>query len=338
MRVRNAIRTNLKRIIVVFDVLTRWIPWRKYDVLIIADFAGNQEKLASELSEYRVKVIKYNNHKALTCAFYIRRSRVIYADNINLVIASLNNISATVIQYWHATSAVKKFGLPTVNNLAEQEARKAEFAKYDYVTVNSNYMADKFMQGFGIDDSKISRVGCIQSSHLFECPEIKPYFEYIVYVPTFRWNRKNDRKALDFIQNFHSDKYKLLYSLHPKVTEMIDNEDAVDITGTDVRRYFEHASLVISDYSSLLIDASLKCKHVCMYAYDESEYATNPGLYINQDNFWGYYTKSLEDLIGYIETDKYISHDLDYIKEEFFTYDDSDSVKRIADIAKKSIK
>ncbi|WOO87051.1 CDP-glycerol glycerophosphotransferase family protein [Mollicutes bacterium LVI A0039] len=334
MKIRNIIRTNLKRSIVLFDYLTKWIPFPKIDILIISDFNGNQSALLEQFSDYKVKVIKYKTIKAYICAFYIRRAKVIYADNINIAIASLKDIDGLVVQYWHATSAIKRFGLPTVTDQAEFNERKAEFVKYDVVTVNSNYMADKFKLGFGIDDNKLSTVGCVQSQHMFQCPEIKPYFEYIVYVPTFRWNGKNDKKALEFIKNFHSDKYKLLYSLHPKVAEMIDNGDAIDISGTDVRRYFEHAKLVISDYSSLLIDASLKCSNVVMYAYDAVEYTDDPGLYIDKSNFWGFYTEKDCELFDYIDSDNYVEHDTNFIKSEFFTYDDSDSVKRVANLAK----
>ncbi len=338
MSARNLIRNNMKTIIKIFDGLTRWIPTPKYDVLIITDFEGNHLDLLDELDGLKVKWLKHDPSKALISAFYVRRSQVIYVDNINIVIGTLNNIDATIIQFWHATSAIKKFGLATVTDEAEFEMRAQEMAKYDLITVNSEYMADKFKQGFGVTDCKMSRIGCVQSKQLFQCDEIKPYFDYIVYAPTFRWDSKYDKQAIEFIKNFKSDKYKLIYSLHPKLELKINNEDAIDATGTDIRSYFAGAKLVISDYSSLLIDASLKCNSVVMYAYDRESYEQDPGLYIDQTNFWGYYTESEEQLISYINQDQFAMHDRQMIKDEFFTYDDFESVHRVAMIARNLLK
>lgn len=338
MNARNFVRNNLKTIIKVFDSLTKWIPGRKFDVLIITDFTGNQTDLVEELTGLRVKCVNHDPSRVLITAYYVRRSSVIYVDNINIVIGTLNNIEATIIQFWHATSAIKKFGLPTVTDEIEFETRKQEMAKYDLITVNSEYMADKFKLGFGVSDCKLSRIGCVQSKQLFLCDEIKPYFDYIVYAPTFRWDTKYDKQAINFIQNYKSDKYKLIYSLHPKIQITINNEDAIDVTGTDIRSYFDGAKLVISDYSSLLIDASLKCNSAVMYAYDYDDYADNPGLYIDKENFWGYYTEAEDDLIKYINDDNFITHDRTAIKEKFFTYDDNESVKRVAAIARNILK
>lgn len=330
---KEAARMFVKKSIVAFDGLTKWIPTPKVEVLVLTDFKGNGDNLIEELSGRKVKHIHFKKSKALITAYYIRRARVIYVDNINIVISSLNNIEGTIIQIWHATSAVKKFGLPTVNDSQELIDRIAEYQKFDIVTVNSTYMAEKFILGFGFDESHIRKTGCLQSNALFNCEQINPYFDYIVYAPTFRWNRKHDKLAIDFIKNFKSDKYKLIYSLHPKLEVFIDNEDAIDVSGTDIRSYFKGAKLVISDYSSLLIDASLNCDKAVMYAYDYQDYSQDPGLYIDRENFWGYYTEDGQELMNYINADQFKQHDLTYIKKRFFTYDDNQSVKRIANLA-----
>lgn len=330
---KEAARMLVKRSIVGFDIITRWIPSPKVDVLVLTDFKGNGDKLIEQLSNCKVKHIHFKRSKALITAFYIRRAKVIYVDNINIVISSLDKIEGTIIQIWHATSAVKKFGLPTVIDENELSERSTEYQKYDIVTANSTYMAEKFLLAFGFDESHIRKTGCLQSSELFNCEQIAPFFKYIVYAPTFRWNRKHDKLAIEFIKNFKSDKYKLIYSLHPKLEVTIDNEDAIDVSGTDIRSYFKGAALVISDYSSLLIDASLNCNKAVMYAYDYSDFNQDPGLYIDRDNFWGYYTESREQLMDYIKADNFKEHDLEYIKNRFFTYDDDQSTKRIADLA-----
>lgn len=334
MSARNLIRNILKTRIKIFDITTRWIPSPEYDVLIISDFENNHTDLLAEFEDLRVKCIKHDPSTANMTAYYIRRSKVVYVDNINIVIGTLKDVEATIIQFWHATSAVKKFGLATVTDEQEYKMRQQELVKYDVITVNSEYMADKFVKGFGVSEDKMSKIGCVQSKQLFDGEEITPYFDYIVYAPTFRWDSKNDKQAIDFIKNFKSNKYKLIYSLHPKITEEIVNEDAIDVTGTDIRSYLAGAKLVISDYSSLLIDASLKCDKAVMYAYDYEEYVQDPGLYIDKDNFWGYFTTNEQELRDYIKGENFITHDKEEIRSQFFTYDDDLSVKRIAKLAR----
>ncbi len=75
-----------------------------------------------------------------------------------------------------------------------------------------------------------------------------------------------------------------------------------------------------------------------MYAYDHDEYAIDPGLYIEKDNFWGYYTEVEEDLLSYINNDQFVTHNRNEIKQKFFTYDDNESVKRVAAIARNILK
>ncbi len=333
--IKRIIRKIIKYGIKLFDLCTSWIPLGKHDILILKDFKNSDINFVDELQSHDIKIINFKFIKILKSAFYIRRANVIYVDNINIVIGALSNIEGVVIQYWHATSAIKKFGLTTVTNEREYSERTKELNNYDLIAVNSDYMAENFKRSFAVSDEKIIKIGAVHSYKLFNQEIIKPYFEYIVYVPTFRSNPKSDKKALQFITNFKNDKYKLIYSLHPKIDVQVDSEDALDVTGTDIRCYFANASLVISDYSSLLVDASLKCKSAVMYAYDIDEYEVDPGLIINEHNFWGYYTTSETQLIKYINDNNFITHDLTSIKDKYFTYDDQNSNIRIAQIAKR---
>lgn len=333
MKPKAIIRPGVKQTIKLFDFLTRFVPAKKLDALIIADF--DQMELFEELNFKNKKIVKFSKLKMFYIAFLVRRSKTIFVDNLNIVVSSINDIEGEVIQIWHATSSIKKFGLPTLDNTYDIKERTKEYQSYDKFVVNSEYMAEKFKESFGISNDKIIRLGSTASIKLFDCKVIKPYFDYIVYVPTFRWNSKQNQKSIEFIKNFKSDKYKLIYSLHPKVEAEIENDDCIDVSGSDVRSYFSNAQLIISDYSSLLIDASLVCDKVAMYGYDIVDYEKDPGLNITEKSFWGFFTKDQKELIKYITEQQFIKHDKQKIKKTFFEYDDDNSVKRIAGLAKK---
>ncbi len=148
-------------------------------------------------------------------------------------------------------------------------------------------------------------------------------------MPTFRWDDKDNIWAFEFINNFESDIYKLIYAVHPKMKFTCTNKNAIAVSNQNIRSYFHHASLVISDYSSLLIDASLVCSHVVMYAYDYHTYYQKPGLNVGRNNFWGYFTTSYYELVAYIRANNFVTHDNAFIKETYFTFDDENSINKI---------
>ncbi len=337
MGFKSIMRIVFKFTIISVDAFTRWIPGFRHDIVILKDFKDSDKYLQTYLDEEDVKTISNHKLTSYIAAFYVRRAKYVYVDNINIVIGSLNNIEARVIQYWHASSAMKKFGLATVSNTTESAIRKKELNNYDIITVNSDYMSEKFQQCFGVCESKINKIGCVHSKSLFKIDIIKPYFEYIVYVPTFRFDNKFDKKAIDFIKHYKSDKYKLIYSLHPKLDIEINNEDTIAVNNRDIRSYFANASVVISDYSSLLIDASLNCSQTIMYAYDFDCYSKYPGVFIDKNNFWGFYTESEQELLEYINECSFKQHDKEYIRKTFFQYDDDQSAERIANLSKNEL-
>ncbi len=327
-----SIRTIIKLGINIFDKLTSWLPTNQIDVLFIVDFPGDDKLIANQFAGYNIKIIEYNNKKIFQTAFYARRSKVIYVDNMNIVISTISNLKGTVIQYWHATSAIKKFGLSTVKNEKEIKMRKREFKNYDLFTVNSKFMEKCFIDGFNISSEQLREVGTVQSNALFEINKSKFDGEYIVYVPTFRKDDKFNEGAIEFISSFKSNHYKLIYSLHPKVEANIENPQTIRVDSQNIRSYFTDAKLIISDYSSLLIDASLKNPNVVMYGYDINEYRKSPGLYIDEHNFWGFFTYSHFELIDYIESQSYITHDIKKIEKEYFTFDGPNSEIKIAEL------
>lgn len=326
------IRTLIKKSIQVLDFVTKAIPAPKFDVLFIVDFPGDDKLIAQQFTGYKVKTIYYTNKKIVSTAFWARRSKLIYVDNMNIVVSSLNNLPATVIQYWHATSAVKKFGLITVDDTKNRAQRIREYQNYDLFAVNSKHMENCFRDAFNISEEQMYKVGAVQSNQLFTGSPVKLDGDYIVYVPTFRHNAIYNEGAIEFIKNFSSNDYQLIYSLHPKVKATINNPNATCISGDQIRSYFKQASLIISDYSSLLIDASLINDKVVMYGYDINEYRKQPGLYIDDSNFWGYFTYSQHELEQYIKGGNYKRHHIDEIKDVYFTYDGDKSEGAIAKI------
>ncbi len=336
---RFAAKTNIKPMIQLIIKLSysiiRHIPFKQIDVLVISDFKNDYTDFNNNLKNFKVKHLRFNLRNILKMMLYVNNTQVILVDNINIVISSINNLKPPVIQIWHANSAIKNFGLKSTAMQKAIDKRREEYAHYNYVLANSEYM--NAMCKLCFNSEHILNLGSFHSKQLFKQDYLQASENYIVYVPTFRWNDQDNKLAIDFINTFESQNYTLLYCTHPKITAKIENPQVMKIESSQIRKYFAYASLVISDYSSLLVDASLVCNSVCMYAYDYDTYKLEPGLAIDQDEFWGYFTTDQKQLLMYIEDGTFKTHDCNFIKQKYFTYDDMDSQKRVANFIEKNL-
>lgn len=329
------IRQLIKLIIIITNTIMKIIPKKKYDIVFLADFKNNGLGLANDLDGLKVKYIHFSLKSIIKSIYYIQAANIVLVDNVNIVVASLPNIKADVIQYWHATSAVKKFGLPTLDEEHIKHIRTKEFKHYDYIISNSTFMSTVFKNSMNFEDNQILELGSLQSKNLFTNNHHTEDEEYIVYAPTFRWEQIDNYEQIHFLNDYDGE-HKLYYSLHPKVEGEINNPKCIRVNA-DIRTYFKNAKLVISDYSSLLIDASLLCDSVVMFGYDYDRYYLNTGLYITQSMFWGFFTNDLDELYSYINSDSFKQHSLEMVKDQYFTYDDSYSQNRVANYLKEQI-
>ena len=94
------------------------------------------------------------------CMYHISTSKVCILDGYSIPISILKHKkNLKVIQIWHASGAIKKFGYQSLN---KKEGRGTKIAKimnmhknYNYVIAPSDTTADFYKEAFGIDKDKI---------------------------------------------------------------------------------------------------------------------------------------------------------------------------------------
>lgn len=223
-----------------------------------------------------------------------------------------------VIQMWHALAAIKKFGWQTVGKEGGSSEKTARLMKMhhgnDYVVCASDVTADHFSEAFRTDRSKIIKAGLPRIDYiksvvrgakheataakiLAKYPQLKagqggtdpekPGKPIILYAPTFRRGKTVDPK--DLIKVLGPDKYNIVVKLHPLYRgdaaeagraggSVIYDDDFASFDWLSV------ADVIISDYSSLVIESTLADKPLFIYAYDLEEYEKNTGLNIDFDS------------------------------------------------------
>ena len=232
----------------------------------------------------------------------VLRSDVVVLDTYCIPVSMLPHRSKTkVIQMWHALSAVKKFGWQTVGSedgTAERTAMLMRMHRgYDYVICPSEVTAEYFAEAFRIDRSKIVKLGLPRIDYILnvtkgdgrykafgEIYALYPHLaesnkKVVLYVPTFRKGAMPDVRSL--AEALDPEKYELIVRLHPLYREEADLPQADNIIYEEKLPTFDllaAADIIISDYSSLVVEGSLADKPMYLYTYDIDSYGETTGV------------------------------------------------------------
>ncbi len=232
----------------------------------------------------------------------VLRSDVVVLDTYCIPVSMIPHFGKTkVIQMWHALSAVKKFGWQTVgteDGTSERTARLMRMHKgYDYVLCPSDVTAEYFCEAFRTDRSKIVKLGLPRIDYIKDVAHGDGrykiygavYAKYhdiavsdkkiVLYVPTFRKGSMPDIKGL--ADALDPDKYALIVRLHPLYRGEEELPQADHIIYEDEMETFDLlgvADAIISDYSSLVVEATLADRPMYLYTYDIDSYRQTTGL------------------------------------------------------------
>lgn len=238
------------------------------------------------------KKFKQSNAGVLNELFYFSTSKWIIVDTYYLIFNGIKKRkSQKIIQTWHAAGALKKFGLEDQALVHATDAEIKQFKKvynsFDYVLTGSEIMGDIFKSSFGIHDDQLLKIGLPRLDQYSDIDAMnrlrKKYKEdlqipkeklLLLYVPTFREYELSIAKIpIDFSQL--NEEWAPLVKLHPAVrmSQFIDF-----ITAEDTTKLMIAADVVITDYSSLAMEASFLQKPVLFFAYDFEDYNEKKGL------------------------------------------------------------
>lgn len=282
--------------------------------------------------------------------YHIKTSSVVFIDGNNFVISNINKKNTTVIQLWHASGAIKKFGM--------DYKRKYPIKNYDYVITSSSKNKSIMASAFNMKEELILPLGFADVDILVKDEIINQYKEemykqfpflkdkkIVLYAPTFRGNvyEKDYLKVnLTYLKEQLGEEYILIYKMHP-ILEDIKLEQGQDIYNMNdiyIYKLFSITDILVSDYSSIIYDFSLLEKPVVLYAPDIDNYSIERGFYIDYNSFSPYSIATSENsLIKAIKSSESMSYeDRTYFKREFFNYTDGNSASRIAEFTLEILK
>ena len=263
-----------------------------------------------------------------------------------------------IIQLWHAPGASKKFGgsveienRPILSRISQNT---------DYLITTSDNIKDFYSEAFQMPKEKIKALGLPRMDYYFENHDLNQlksefYNKYniskdkkiILYAPTFREDEKynNVFNFLDLGKFNESlgDEYVLALRLHPKINKFYGEDISaegkyIDVSGFENEQELMLISdILITDYSSIMIEFSALDKPTVFFTYDLDNYLSNErGFYYDfKKTVPGPIVYTTEELIDVVKNNNFDKSKISQFISTQFDVIDGKASKRIVDFLLK---
>lgn len=369
---------TVKRMLLNFTASFLTIFCKKDSILFVSsrrdDLTGNIAYVNDVLQQKNAKVLfwlvpgktKYIKFsKVFALAYGIAKSKVVVVDDFTPV---LNDIWALkhckLVQLWHACGAFKTFGFSRVGKDGGPNQTSRNHRNYDYAMVSSSEICRHYAEGFGIDVKKVLPLGVPRTDDFFipaykENIRNKIYKEYpmlkdkkvIMFAPTFRGNGAGsagypfERFDIEALLENLDDDYMVIVKHHPFVTESHPvpkslKDKVLDLSKeSEINDLLFITDLLITDYSSVIFEASLLNIPMLFYAFDLEEYTVTRDFYYPFKDFVpGKIVRNMEQIKQAILKKDYELEKVEKFKYRFFDDFDGKSSERIADFFMELVK
>ena len=266
------------------------------------DFSLLEKDLKKEYKKVKILNHKTKNpfklfYYSLVQIIHVGTSKGVIIDSYIPTISMLKHRDdLVIIQIWHASGAIKKFGHAA---FGKKDGRNRKLAKhinmhgnYDYVISGGLGSISHFAEGFNVDKKRVKAYGLPKMSFITDEDKIKNAKEEvkeilkldnkknIIYAPTFR--KENNIQYDELIKHIDLNKFNLIIKKHPNDNSPITNRENVIIEkDISVFKLFSVADYIITDYSALSIDASILNIPLFFFLYDIEDYYDERGLNID---------------------------------------------------------
>ena len=246
-------------------------------------------------SEYGLKTVKLNSFSYFTAAL---RSKFWITNTSMERGLSFKPKKTVLLNTWHGVP------LKVIGN-GYKNRNDYDFSDVDFMCCSGDYDKNIYIKGFNVRPENLVMCGLPRNDILYRADEnmkreLKEKYRIpdgkkaILYVPTFRDVGKNSVDAalnipIDFKkwEEKLGDHYVVLCRMHYHTTELLGveyNDFVKDCTGVEnISDLYIISDIVISDYSSSMIDYAILERPILSYAYDKEEYAKNEGFFVPLD-------------------------------------------------------
>lgn len=267
------------------------------------DFKILHDELSAK-QEYEIKTLLFKFQPTflgqlqygLACIqqlFVLQSSKLVIIDYNNFVISKFpHRKGVKVLEFWHATAALKNFG-----NCVQ---RDYEIKNYDYAIANSDFYKGVYAQAFNLHEENVLVTGIPNNDKLFndhfvqdtkarllEKYPVLANKKVITYAPTFRGRIstyfKEAKIDLARVHQALGEDYVIIYKAHPLISGSAyeNNPHVLFIEEEPISSIFCITDVLITDYSAIAVDWMVFDKPIIAYVPDFKSYSKKPGLTID---------------------------------------------------------
>jgi len=283
--------------------------------------------------------------------YYLHTSRVFVVDNAYLPVhVAPHPPTTTVVQVWHAASAVKRFGMDTATPPAEPE-RTFLHRFYDHVIVSSEAVRAPYSRALRTPPEQVLPLGTPRTDFFFDEPAMAAARQrllathpqlagrrVVLYAPTFRGRGRGKHAAagLDAAQlraALPTD-HALVLKTHPNLDPTLTPRDGYDVVADhtdEINDWLALADIFITDYSSSIFEWALLRRPLILMVGDLADYEREPGMYVDyRTEMAGVQVTTTDEVIAAIRNRSFDTAGYDALIERHVGACDGRSSERVA--------
>lgn len=269
-----------------------------------------------------------------------------------------------LFQLWHACGAFKTFGFTRLSKPKGSPQPTRNHRSYDYVTVSSTYCKKCHSEGFGISTDNVVATGIPRTDVFFDeaykANARKKFYDahpgfvgkkIILFAPTFRGMVKETAfyptemfDVADVCRRIPDD-YAIIIKHHPFVNDVQPipknlRDRVIDLSAdNELNDLLFITDVIITDYSSLVFEASLIDIPMIFYVFDLEKYINERDFYFDFKLYApGKIVYSTDQLIDAINREDYCTERIAPFADMFFDYRDGKSTQRVVNLIYDNLK
>ena len=233
--------------------------------------------------------------------YHLQTARLFVTDNAYLPIhVAPHRRRTTVVQVWHAAGALKRFGLDTTVPIAEPE-RTFLHRYYDAVVVGGEWTRGPYAAALRTPIERVIALGSPRTDFFFDDaalaaargrvlaahPELAGR-RVVLYAPTFRGRGIGKRAATGLdaaaLRAALPAGDALVLKTHPNLDPAATPTAGYDVVAdptAEINDLLALTDILITDYSSSVIEFALLRRPIVLLVGDLAEYEVDPGLYLD---------------------------------------------------------
>ena len=288
-------------------------------------------------------------------------SRVVIIDDfyeLTSMVDKKNDVK--LVQVWHACGAFKTFGFSRLGKPGGPKQTSMNHRMYDRAIVSSKEIRRFYAEGFGIPIGNVVATGVPRTDMFFDeqvANEMKANFyrdypewqdkKIIMFAPTFRGNGRltghypMEKFDLKEVVDALGEEYGIIVKMHPFVNNPVEipkgyENRIIDLSeNSEINDLLFVTDILITDYSSVVFEASLLDIPMLFYAFDLSEYIATRDFYYEYEPFLpGKLTQTQGELVDAIKNEDFEMEKIEPFKHKFFDNLDGKSAERVAAMIK----